>query len=142
MTAEEAAFRCKTSIEKTEISSKQIKNDILKQITQIALSLMQKNLEALHTGTLQSIPSIVQQCTEHERHVTWLKESIENEMKTDKQENTGVFSKEISSAPQKKSSSKFKKKKNNSNKLIVDSKILKKILKEKEDQTIEERPSL
>lgn len=124
MTAEEAVLRCKTSIEKTEEISKQIKNSNLKQIAQIALSLMQKNLEKLSKSTLQNIPSITQQCIRQGEHILWLKEDVDSEMKeaTPTSVNEPVIAEKKSA------------KKNKTKDFPANSKILKKILKKKDKE--------
>lgn len=134
MSSTEAAFRCKASIEKTEETSNQFKNTDLKRITQITLSLMQKNLEEiLHSSTLKNIPSVTQQCMQHAEHITWLKNSIDSEIKT----KTPEIMKNPASDPTSGSKSKPVKKSGKKEKKIkinqetLDSKILKKVLRNK-----------
>ena len=127
MTAEEAALRCKTSIEKTDEIRKHIKIESLKQIAQKAISLMQKNLEKLPKSTLQSIPTITQQCIKNEERVLWLKEDIEPEMQ-DLSSLSSIEEAEVT----KKRPDQRKDQKKKIKELSVNSKILKKILQKKE----------
>ncbi len=146
MSSAEAAFRCKTSIEKTEEISKQLKNVDMKKVAQIALSLMRKNLEELlHSSTMKNIPNITQQCMQHAEHVSWLKNSIDPEIKTKTSEIVVANSIALlSSEPKRKSLKKSEKKEKKIiiNQKNLDSKILKKVLRSKDLVANSEKPIL
>lgn len=132
MTAEEAAFRCRAAIEKTEEISKQLQNECLKKISRVSISLMKSILESLPKSMLQNIPSLSQQCIQHSEHILWLKNNIAPEIKANPSENKEYSEvNESSSCEKKTSKDPCKKKQKKADTVTVDSKILKKILKNK-----------
>jgi len=136
MSSAEGTFRCKTSIEKAEEISGQLKNNDLKRVAKIALSLMQENLEKILHGTLKDTPDMVQQCMQQAEHIAWLKNSIDPQIKEKANERT---SENVESSnpplpsrekdkPSKKSRKKGKNVKIDQQKTL-DTQILKKVLK-------------
>ena len=138
MSSAEAAFRCKTSIEKAEEISGQFKNNDLKRVAKIALSLMQENLEKILHGTLKDTPDMVQQCMQQAEHIAWLKNSIDPQIKEKEKANEKTSENVESSSPplpsrEKDKPSKKSRKKGKNVKIdqqkTLDTQILKKVLK-------------
>ncbi len=136
MSSAEATFRCKTSIEKAEEISGQLKNNDLKRVAKIALSLMQENLEKILHGTLKDTPDMGQQCMQQAEHIAWLKNSIDPQIKEKANEKTSE-NVESSSPPlpsrEKDKPSKKSRKKGKNVKIdqqkTLDTQILKKVLR-------------
>lgn len=148
MSSAEAVLRCRTSIESAGKASEQLWNRDLKKVAQVALSLMQKNLEELlHSNSMKDIPSITQQCMQHAEHVNWLKNSIDPEIKTKTSETVvanslAPFPSELKIKSSKKSGKKSKEKKIIIDQKNFDSKILKKILRSKNLEASAEKSAL
>lgn len=131
MTAEEAVLRCKESIKNAENIHKELKNDAVRNITQITISLMQKILEALHKGPMKNIPDIIQQCTQYEKHVIWLKQVIDPEIKknTPKRSESKIIFLDTNPSSEEMSLKKPGKNTRNRKQQLSDSRILRKVLK-------------